>query len=127
MLLGTIAAADRPRSPLISPFASLNLSRSAEELAGHGLLNQDAATDVEALIRVELDIISPTCPTNNTEDETLHIANIQFNNLDVVGELGSCFVNTCDEIERNIHLNSLESIKSGGEMSIYTIYKFAKM
>ena len=41
----------------------------------------------DALIKVELDLISPNCPTNTSTDETLHIANVQFNNLDFIGEL----------------------------------------
>ena len=43
--------------------------------------------DTEALIKIELDIITPQCPTNSSTTDTLHIANIQFNNLDFVGEL----------------------------------------
>ena len=52
-----------------------------------GWYTSSAATDSEALIRVELDLISPACPSNTTQDEQLCIANVQFNNLDIVGKL----------------------------------------
>ena len=42
--------------------------------------------DSEALIKVELEVISPICPSNTNEGETLHIANVQINNLDVIGK-----------------------------------------
>lgn len=41
--------------------------------------------DSEALIKVEVDIVTPECPSNSSTIDTLHIANIQFNNLDFVG------------------------------------------
>ena len=41
--------------------------------------------DEEALIRMEVDIIAPNCPSN-TSRELLQIANLQFNNLDIVGK-----------------------------------------
>ena len=70
---------------------------------------------MEALIRVELDIISPNCPTNNSEEETLHIANIQFNNLDVVGRfytqlvLEKCLVN--DSLSPEVKLPWISKVK----------------
>lgn len=82
--LGTLGPRERPRSPMISPFASLNLPRP-EDTGGRQVYSPEQA-DNEALIKVELDIISPSCPTNTSQSETLHIANVQFNNLDVVGK-----------------------------------------
>ena len=52
---------------------------------GRTLFNPLLMSDSEALIKVELEVISPICPTNTNEGETLHIANVQINNLDVIG------------------------------------------
>lgn len=40
----------------------------------------------EALIVVELVSVSADCPTNTDTREQLQIANIQFNNLDIIGK-----------------------------------------
>jgi hypothetical protein len=42
--------------------------------------------DSEALITVELLFVDANCPTNEDTKEHLQIANIQFNNLDIIGE-----------------------------------------
>ena len=55
-----------------------SLTRESEVF--EGVVNSDA------LIKVELDLIRPNCPTNTSSDEILHIANIQFNNLDFIGK-----------------------------------------
>ena len=42
----------------------------------------------EALITVQVELISPDCPSNsNSSREALQIASVQFNNLDVIGIL----------------------------------------
>lgn len=41
--------------------------------------------DTEALISLELIFVSADCPTNDEKKEHLQIANIQFNNLDIIG------------------------------------------
>ncbi|RZF46007.1 hypothetical protein LSTR_LSTR006773 [Laodelphax striatellus] len=60
---------DRAKSPLQShppkPFAPSNV-------------------DSEALITIEIVTVSANCPTNDNANEDLQIANIQFNNLDVI-------------------------------------------
>lgn len=53
-----------------------NVANSADWSAGAG--------DVDALITVEVLIVAPDRDTG----EQLHIANIQFNNLDIIGECG---------------------------------------
>ena len=40
-----------------------------------------ASYDRDALIKIELDSITP----QNIDDEALTVANVQFNNLDIVG------------------------------------------
>lgn len=41
----------------------------------------------EALIIIELVFVSADCPSNTDSLEQLQIANIQFNNLDIIGKL----------------------------------------
>lgn len=50
--------------------------------------------DSEALISVEFVFVSADCPTNEGRNEHLQIANIQFNNLDIIGKQTElpCFV-----------------------------------
>ena len=43
-------------------------------------------TDTEALISVELLFVNADCPTNEEKKEHLQVANIQFNNLDIIGK-----------------------------------------
>ncbi len=99
-IVGIASPRDNPQSPVSSPFTSLHLSglSNLQDLSSQrSVLAASPTHDTEALIRVELDIISPNCPTNASYDETLQIANIQFNNLDFVGKyiflynLFSCF------------------------------------
>lgn len=50
------------------------------------LANSDtwsATHDIDALITVEVLLVTPEV----TDDERLQIANIQFNNLDIIGKL----------------------------------------
>ena len=44
------------------------------------------AVDQEALITIEFEKFSPNCPSNSSPTETLQIATIQFNNLDLIGK-----------------------------------------
>nr|XP_002733622.2 PREDICTED: vacuolar protein sorting-associated protein 13D-like [Saccoglossus kowalevskii] len=73
-------------SALATAFAAMRASPDP----GGGALNLDterqnsSLDDTEALITAEFEIISPNCPTNNTEGETLQIASVQFNNLDLI-------------------------------------------
>ncbi|ELT97897.1 hypothetical protein CAPTEDRAFT_149660 [Capitella teleta] len=75
-----------PNSP-VSPQSPLSPSSPAEP----DVLNTSHSSstfpypgnDAEALISVELDMITPGCPTNTT-DETVYIGNLQFNNLDFI-------------------------------------------
>jgi hypothetical protein len=41
--------------------------------------------DADALITVELFLVSANCPSNEGSGEALQIASIQFNNLDIIG------------------------------------------
>ena len=41
--------------------------------------------DSEALIKFDLDILTPESPTRPNQQDTLHIASLQFNSLDFVG------------------------------------------
>lgn len=43
----------------------------------------DTGTDLDALITVEVLFVTPA----DEKEETVQIANIQFNNLDIIGEL----------------------------------------
>lgn len=45
--------------------------------------------DNEALISLELVFVSAGCPTNEGKNEHLQIANIQFNNLDIIGKINN--------------------------------------
>lgn len=65
---------------IISPFGNL--------APGSSLGGMSEECDDEALISVELDMISPGCPTN-TSHETVYIGNVQFNNLDFIGSAPS--------------------------------------
>ena len=42
--------------------------------------------DAEALITVDLDLLSANCPSNTNGNEAMQIASIQFNSLDVIGK-----------------------------------------
>ena len=44
------------------------------------------AEDAEALITVDIDLLSANCPSNTNGDEAMQIATIQFNSLDVIGK-----------------------------------------
>jgi hypothetical protein len=41
--------------------------------------------DAEALITVEIVLVSANCPSNEGSGEALHIVSVQFNNLDIIG------------------------------------------
>jgi hypothetical protein len=41
--------------------------------------------DADALITVEIFVVSANCPSNEGTGEALQIASIQFNNLDIIG------------------------------------------
>ena len=45
--------------------------------------------DSEALIVVELELISAKSPSNSNNEGPMTIANFQFNNLDIIGQLVS--------------------------------------
>lgn len=45
--------------------------------------------DADALITVEIFLVSANCPSNEGSGEALQIASIQFNNLDIIG---MCYV-----------------------------------
>ncbi len=72
-------------SPGVSPVNS-NLDLSTHCKQGDELFLQTGGgvSEQEALIKVELDIIKSS--SGVTDSENLKIANVQFNNLDFVGE-----------------------------------------
>jgi hypothetical protein len=41
--------------------------------------------DAEALITVEIVLVSANCPSNEGSREALQIVSVQFNNLDIIG------------------------------------------
>jgi hypothetical protein len=41
--------------------------------------------DADALITVEIFLVSANCPSNERSGEALQVASIQFNNLDIIG------------------------------------------
>ena len=41
--------------------------------------------DAEALITVEIVLVSANCPSNEGSGEALQIVSVQFNNLDIIG------------------------------------------
>ena len=69
--------------PLDGSWSSSDPPRSPADPAQRGMFVASPTFDTEALIRMELEIITPH---DGSEDEKQKIANIQFNNLDLVGE-----------------------------------------
>ncbi|XP_077998114.1 intermembrane lipid transfer protein VPS13D-like [Glandiceps talaboti] len=73
------------QSSLASAFAALDQTSTPDPGGGMESVFQTEAIDTEALITIEFEMISPNCATlTSSENETLQIASLQFNNLDVI-------------------------------------------
>lgn len=80
MFIYSFKASDEPKEKWASTNnGSLPLDGSS------GYIPFAPVLDSEALIKIELDIITPECPSNSSSSDTVHIVNVQFNNLDFVG------------------------------------------
>ncbi|XP_039294739.1 vacuolar protein sorting-associated protein 13D isoform X2 [Nilaparvata lugens] len=82
-----MAALNQPTSPhaLNTALSSLCFDRAKSPLQSQPPKPlAPSNVDSEALITIEIVTVSANCPTNDNANEDLQIANIQFNNLDVI-------------------------------------------